>query len=181
MIRDSSESYGLVTRTIHWLSAVIIIALFASGLYMVELDYYDKLYHTLPYYHKSVGILLAIVILLRFAWRFVNPKPKPEITVKKWEHLVATIVQWGMMLLILLVVVLGYLISTAAGDSISVFGWFDLPAVAVPIENQADVAGKWHYYAACLLIALATVHTLAAIKHHFIDKDRTLMRMLTGR
>ena len=72
----------------------------------------------------------------------------------------------------------GYLISTAEGRPIEVFGWFAVPATFYGPENQEDVAGEIHEILAWLLILLSSGHTLAALKHHFIDRDATLRRML---
>jgi len=71
----------------------------------------------------------------------------------------------------------GYLISTADGRPISVFGWFEVPALLTSIPNQEDVAGLVHEYLAWGLVILAGLHGLAALKHHFIDRDPTLLRM----
>ena len=73
----------------------------------------------------------------------------------------------------------GYLISTADDRAIEVFGWFEIPATLTSIENQEDIAGEFHFYLALTLISLASAHALAAIKHHLIDKDNTLRRMMS--
>ena len=80
--------------------------------------------------------------------------------------------------LLVIIVFLGYLISTASGDSIEVFNWFEIPATITSIENQEDIAGELHYWFALSIIIIASLHALAALKHHFIDKDKTLLRML---
>ena len=72
----------------------------------------------------------------------------------------------------------GYLISTADGRAISVFGWFEVPATITSIPKQEDVAGLVHQYLAWGLVIFSGVHALAALKHHFIDRDATLNRML---
>lgn len=78
----------------------------------------------------------------------------------------------------LVVMTSGYLISTAEGRGVSVFGWFEVPAVISDLPNQATLAGNIHWYSALLLILLAAGHALAALKHHFIDRHDTLTRML---
>ena len=75
----------------------------------------------------------------------------------------------------------GYLISTADGRGIEVFELITIPAYGAIIENQEDIAGLVHKWLAYLLIALASLHALAALKHHFIDKDNTLNRMIGKR
>jgi cytochrome b561 len=72
----------------------------------------------------------------------------------------------------------GYLISTADGRGIDVFGLFSLPATLSGVENQEDIAGKVHQSLAFILVALVVLHALAALKHHFLDRDATLKRML---
>jgi cytochrome b561 len=71
----------------------------------------------------------------------------------------------------------GYLISTADGRAIEVFGWFELPAT-LTLVNQEDVAGVIHWGLAWTLMATVALHAVAAIKHHWLDKDKTLVRML---
>ncbi len=72
----------------------------------------------------------------------------------------------------------GYLISTADGRGISVFGWFEVPALLYDLPNQASLAGDIHWYSALALMILAGGHALAALKHHWLDKHATLVRML---
>jgi cytochrome b561 len=80
--------------------------------------------------------------------------------------------------LLFTVMISGYLISTADGRAISVFNIFELPALPWSIENQEDIAGDIHFWLACFLVGFASLHALAALKHHFIEKDHTLKRML---
>ena len=72
----------------------------------------------------------------------------------------------------------GYLISTEDGRGIDVFTWFTVPSLGALFENQADIAGQVHFYAAWSLIIIAAVHAIAALKHHFINKDNTLRKMI---
>ena len=81
-------------------------------------------------------------------------------------------------LLLFTIMVSGYLISTEDNRAVEVFGWFSIPATITSIPNQADVAGWVHLILASSLIGLALLHAAAALKHHFIDRDRTLKRIL---
>ena len=81
-------------------------------------------------------------------------------------------------MLIFVAMASGYLISTADGSSISVFNWFDVPSVTGQIKGMEDTAGLVHYWSTWALVVLAGVHGLAAVKHHLIDRDDTLRRML---
>ncbi len=177
MLRNSSSHYGLVSVVLHWLVALTVFGLFAVGFWMVDLSYYSQWYRTAPHWHKSVGILLAIVMLLRMLWRFISPPPKALASHKTWEKKTSVVVQFCLYLGILLLVLSGYLISTEDGRPIAVFDWFDVPALGALFSRQADIAGAVHEYAAYSLITLAVLHGLAALKHHFVDKDHTLKRM----
>ncbi|HSH29896.1 MAG TPA: cytochrome b [Thiohalobacter sp.] len=181
MLRNTSTSYGWISILLHWLVALVIIGLFALGLWMTDLTYYDPWYREAPAIHKSVGILLFLALLLRLVWLGCNPRPVPLSNHKPWERRLA---HWTHVLLYalpLLVMVSGYLISTADGRPVEVFGWFSVPATISGYDQQEDIAGEIHEILAFILIGLASVHALAALKHHFIDRDRTLRRMLRSR
>ncbi|MCH1925171.1 cytochrome b [Shewanella sp. C32] len=178
MFRNTRQGYGLVAITAHWLSAVIVIGLFALGYWMVQLSYYSDWYHTAPYIHKSVGVLLFAATLLRLLWRFTNPKVADVEGQSRLVRLAAKLGHAALYLLLLLIMISGLLISTADGRGVEVFNWFVVPSAGELFAEQADRSGMVHQYAAYLLIGLVVVHALAALKHHFIDKDQTLIRML---
>jgi len=175
MFRNSHARYGLVAIIIHWLSALIVIGLFALGWWMLTLTYYDEWYRLGPWWHKSFGIVLLIVTTLRVFWTLVNTKPTP--LGRKIEKIGAKTGHLLLYLLLFTVMISGFLISTADGSSISVFDWFSVPAVITDLPKQEDIAGDVHWYSALALVILAGGHGLAALKHHFINKDSTLVRM----
>ncbi|HEY0922469.1 cytochrome b [Rheinheimera pacifica] len=177
MLKNSSSHYGLVSVVLHWLVALTVFSLFGVGFWMVDLSYYSEWYRTAPYWHKSVGILLAVAMLLRVLWRFFSPPPTALASHKSWEKRTSAVVQFCLYLGIFMLVLSGYLISTEDGRPIAVFTWFEVPALGALFANQADIAGLVHEYVAYSLITLAVLHGLAALKHHFVDKDNTLKRM----
>jgi cytochrome b561 len=181
MWRNTDDGYGLVAVVLHWLVAVVVVGLFALGLWMVELTYYDAWYRRSADIHKGVGILLFFVVLARLGWRLVNPRPAPEPTHSRLERGAAAVTHALLYVLLFAVMAAGYLISTADGRAIDVFGLFSVPAIIAGLPGQADVAGDVHLALAIALIVLAGIHSLAALKHHFIDRDRTLFRMLGRR
>jgi cytochrome b561 len=174
--RNTTDGYGLVAILLHWLVTLAVIGLFVLGLWMVELTYYDDWYRTAPFIHKSAGILLFLVVSFRLIWRLVNPRP--VAIGSPLERRLAHAVHLLLYGLLFATMVAGYLISTADGRPIEVFGWFEIPATITGIENQEDVAGGVHLWLAWMLIGLAALHALAALKHHFFNRDRTLRRML---
>ncbi len=178
---NSNNRFGWLSIAIHWLVAVAIFGLFGLGLWMVELTYYDPWYKQGPDLHRSLGVVVLLVMLVRLILRFTNPPPRALESLRKFERIGATIAHWAFYLLVLLVTVSGYLISTADGRDLDVFGLVALPAFTTEIENQEDLAGELHLLLAWAVIGLAAIHSAAAIKHHFFDKDATLRRMLGNR
>jgi cytochrome b561 len=168
----------VVAVVIHWLMALAIPGLFGLGLWMVDLTYYDAWYKRAPEIHKGIGIFLFLVLVFRLLWRTVNPMPRPEPDLSTFERRASKAVHFALYLLLFAVMTSGYLISTADGRPINVFGLFQVPATIAGLPNQADLAGQTHLILAVTLVSLAGVHALAALKHHFIDRDRTLTRML---
>ena len=176
-LKNQQYSYGWISIAFHWVIAVSVLSMFVLGLWMVELDYYSTWYHDAPNIHKSVGVLLILAMLLRFFWNAFNPKPKP-LEGSAMLRAIASTVHLLFYLLVLLIGVSGYLISTGESQPISVFNWFDVPAFFEPFEHQADIAGDIHELLVFTLIGFVVLHALAALKHHFRDKDNTLKRML---
>jgi cytochrome b561 len=178
MLKNTSERYGLVSRILHWLSALMVIALFALGLWMRELDYYDKWYQDAPDLHRSFGVVLMLLTLMRILWFRLSPKPKALAGHLPFERVAATVSHYGLMVLLALMFVSGYLITTAKGGPLHVFNLVAIPSLVNGIDNLEDFAGEIHEYAAYVIIGLAVLHAAGALKHHFYDKDLTLLRML---
>ncbi|MDM8561607.1 cytochrome b/b6 domain-containing protein [Candidatus Parabeggiatoa sp. HSG14] len=122
--RNSKDS--LPTVLIHWLVVFVVIGLFALGLWITELSYYDRWYRDTSFTHKSVGLLLFILIVIRLMWMIFNSKP--HTIGKNWKHITAKIVHGLLYALLFAMMISGYLISTADEREISVFGWFDVSA-----------------------------------------------------
>jgi cytochrome b561 len=178
LIKDTPAGYGLVTRLAHWVMAVAIIGMFVLGLWMVTLNYYSPYYRSAPDIHRSVGMLLLILLVLRFAWRLANPKPD-ESELAPWERTAAFVVHWGFYPLLLALMVSGYLISTADGRPIEVFNWFSVPSL-IEKKGLEDVAGEVHEILSYMTIAVVVLHAAASLKHHFVDRSRILARMWSG-
>ncbi len=177
-IRNSDTQWGLMSILFHWVSALFVIGLFVLGYWMVGLDYYSDWYRLAPDWHRSVGVLLIAFIMLRLLWRIYTVTPLPIETHRPWEKTVSKYIHGIFYGLLLLMLPTGYFITTADGQSLYVFDWFSLPATVTHIENLEDIAGDVHEFIAYSIIVFVVVHMLGALKHHIVDKDRTLLRML---
>jgi cytochrome b561 len=178
ILRDAPTGYGLVTRLLHWVMAAGIIGLFVLGWWMVELDYYSPYYTSAPQVHKSLGMVLLVLLVARFLWRLANPRVD-DSELAPLERRLAPLVHWGFYPLMLVLMVSGYLIPTADGQPIDVFGVVSVPAVLTG-DNLEDTAGLIHKYSAYVIMIVALLHTAAALKHHFCDKSSILTRMWSG-
>ncbi|MCB1922536.1 MAG: cytochrome b [Gammaproteobacteria bacterium] len=174
---NTAEHYGLAQIGLHWLSAAMIAVLIPLGLWMIGLDYYDPWYKRGPDIHRALGVLFGVLLGIRLLVRRLQPRPRPlaandrQAAVARWLHRLLYVLP-------ALLVVSGYLVSTADGRAVDVFGWFNVPASLHGIEHQADIAGDVHFALAMTLLAGIVLHVAAALHHHFFLGDATLRRML---
>lgn len=175
---NSRKTYGWPSRLLHWMMAALVIGLFALGYWMRTLDYYDPWYQRAPNLHMSLGVLLIALLAVRIVWRFSNPKPRS--LAKSWvEQTVSSIAHVMMYLVLIGLSVTGYLFATGGGKPINVFDWFEVPPL-ITAKTLADRAGEIHEWLAYGIMAIAAVHAIGALKHHFLDRDDTLVRMISG-
>ena len=177
-IRDTTAGYGWPTRIVHWAMAVAIVGMYVLGLWMVDLDYYSPYYHSAPDLHRSIGMVLLLILLVRLLWRLANDKPSDD-NLSAVERIAARIVHWGFYPLLFALMASGYLMSTADGRPIEVFDWFSVPALTHD-KSLEKPAGEIHETLAHLTILLVIVHALAALKHQFYDRNGVLSRMWSG-
>ena len=177
-LTNTSKQYGVLTRVTHWAVALLIIGLVALGYWMVDLGYYDPWYLRALDLHKAFGIVALAFALAKVALVLSSVRVAYQASLSGFETAAAWVVHHLLYIAMLLVPLSGYLISTSAGDSVSVFGWFQVPALLPVSDEVRDVAIAVHYWAAYGVAALACVHAGAALKHQFIDGKSTLRRML---
>ncbi|MGL1337469.1 cytochrome b [Vibrio parahaemolyticus] len=170
------KNYNLAAIIMHWVSAITVIGMFVVGVWMVDLSYYSSWYKTAPEGHKAVGIMLAILTVGRFVWKLLSASPETEGT--KFEKIASKLAHLAMYGFLAALFVSGYLISTSDGRGIEVFGLFTVPGAGELFEHQSDLAGNVHMLVAWSLIGIVAIHVLAAVKHHAINKDQTLNKML---
>jgi len=176
-LKNTRESYGFMHVALHWLAAVLVCGLFASGLWIQSLNYYSRWYQIAPNVHKSVGFILVLLMLFRLLWRHVAGTPDSMPTHQRWEKVVAKLVHVFFYLAILSMFVSGYLITTAKGQSLEVLGFIAIPSLVSGSDSLQYLAEDIHEWSAYAIIAVAVLHAIAALKHHVIDRDRTLIRM----
>ena len=129
----------------------------------------------------AIGILLFIVMLIRVVGRYFQIKPEALNSHTRIEKKIGNIVHIFLYSALFVLMISGYLISTADGRAIDVFNQLSIASLGELFTDQEDLSGIVHKYLAYALMLTVILHALAALKHHFIDKDNTLRRMLGSR
>lgn len=181
MMTDTQQQLSKTTISLHWLVALLMIALLAVGIYMTENKDYG-LYGL----HKSFGVVVFALALARVAWRIKNGWPLPAGNYKAYEHKLAHIIHWVLILGTLIMPISGVIMSSMGGHNVPLFGFDLIAANPDPANPQAvlprnaelgEIAEEVHEIVGFVLIACIALHIVGALKHHIIDKDGTLLRM----
>jgi len=180
-MKNTKKYYGRIAIFFHWSVALSIFGVFGLGYWMVGLGFFDSWYKAAPALHKSIGLSLFVLMILRVIWRIIQIQPEPLATHKQIERKLGHFVHLFLYLLLFIIMFAGYFISTADERGIEFFELFEVPGFGEFVENQEDKAGIIHQYAAYLLMLMVFLHAFAGLKHHFVDKDKTLTRILGKR
>jgi cytochrome b561 len=175
-------SLPLSTRVLHWLVALGMIFLLATGWYMASAQAWS-----LYLIHKSIGVILFFFVVARVVVRLKNGMPAPLGKQGKWLHRLAKTTHWGLLATTLIMPISGAVYSWASGHYVGVFAFDIVPDN--PVRNELgevlprnvqlqNVALSLHQWVGYLMAGLLGLHLIGALKHHFVDRDDTLRRML---
>ncbi|AJW44298.1 Cytochrome b [Ralstonia mannitolilytica] len=171
-------AYGAPAIALHWIVALLIFAAFGLGLYMTDIPGFTPTKLKLYSYHKWIGITVLIFAVLRVLWRLTHRAPAPVAGMPKWQHKAAEGAHLVLYLLILAVPLTGYLFSVAAGVKVVYLGLWELPMPFEKSDALKVVFGAAHEWLNWTMAAIVVLHILAALKHHVVDRDGTLRRMV---
>ncbi|HWV18626.1 MAG TPA: cytochrome b [Rhodocyclaceae bacterium] len=169
--------YTRTAMLLHWLMAVLILGMFGLGLYMVDLPLSPqklKFYS----YHKWAGITVLTLALLRVLWRILHQPPALPASQPRWQQFAAHSAHGLLYVLIFVVPLTGWLMSSALGFPVVWFGVLPLPDLIDKDKELGELLKLVHRYLNYTFLVLVVGHALAAIKHHWLDRDGTLNRML---
>ena len=172
--------FGGIAKSFHWLMAALVMALWILGYYMVGQTQDLLAQYELYQLHKSFGFVVFGLALLRLAWRTIDPPPPLPATMNRLHRTGAHLSHLAFYVLLLGLPVTGFLMSAASPLGIPTV-IFETIRVPHPIGPSAAVYAFFrttHYVLAMTLAAVLAVHALAALHHHFVEKDRVMMRML---
>lgn len=177
-LKNTTESYGLIHRSLHWTIALLIICLLIVGLIMGDLE--NPLRGQVYGIHKATGILVLALVTLRLSWRFYSVVPGYPATMDKFQKFAAHAVHFFLYLAMFGMPLSGWGMSSAAGYPVSFFGLFELPPLVEKSKELGKIFHEVHEYLGFALIGAIAIHIGAALLHHFYYKDTILKRMLKG-
>ena len=170
--------YTKTAMLLHWLTALLIVAAFAMGLFMTSIPGFSPTKLKYFAWHKWAGVTVLGIAVLRVLWRQFNKPPPPLASIAPWQHLAAEAMHVLLYLLIFAVPVSGYFYTLSAGIPVVYFKLFTLPVLMGPNPELKPVLREIHYWLNMTMAAAVGLHVAAALKHHFIDRDGILKRML---
>ncbi|MBV36017.1 MAG: cytochrome B [Rickettsiales bacterium] len=168
---SNTNKYTLLMRILHWLIALLILGMIAVGWYMAGLPDEDPTKYDIYPIHKSIGISLLALIVLRLLVRFFSPIPKLPSELAGWEKVLTKTTHFLLYLLMLLVPISGYLMSDFAGFPVDWFG-IEVPGFVPDNMDNSEKALSAHGILPYILLGLVVLHVLGSLKHRFIDKDK---------
>ena len=175
--RNTTRSWGSVSKLLHWLVVLLIINQWVIAERADSLPIGIAKLQALAW-HKSFGITILMLAVLRLAWRWVNPVPDLTADTRPWERVLAKLSHFLLYALIFAMPLSGWLMSSAKNFPVSWFRLFQLPDLVAPDERIYQLMRDLHHLLFDLLVVVAAVHVAGALKHHFIDRNDVLKRML---
>ena len=179
---DRPARYGAVAMALHWAIAALILGMLPLGFIMVDLSPVDPLKFELYQLHKSFGLTILGLTVVRLGWRLANPIPPLPDTLKPYERVAARLTHYGFYVLLFALPLSGWIMASASSlPTGTYFGLFTLPALVGDDEAILGTARQVHEYLGFGIIGLLVLHVGAALRHHFLLKDDVLARMVPGR
>lgn len=173
---DNAAAYTRVAIALHWIIAGVILATFLLGLYMHDLPI-SPVKLRLYSYHKWIGVSIFMLVLIRISWRLTHrPPPLPQLSA--WQRIAAHASHILLYLLTLAIPLAGWLFSSASGIQTVYLGLLPLPDLIARNRESAELFKAAHWYLNLGMLAVVVLHIGAALKHHYVDRNDVLARML---
>lgn len=173
---NNANQYHCFFKSIHWITALIVLGLLSVGFFMTSMEF-SPLKLNIYMLHKSFGITILLLVIVRIGWRLFVKSPKPLDTHAKWEKILSKLTHFLLYYGLIAMPMSGWAMSNAGEYPVNFFGLFELPTITPKDEQTYKFLKEVHETGAFALIAAIGLHFLGAAKHHIIDKDETLRRM----
>ncbi|HEX5354279.1 MAG TPA: cytochrome b [Rhodanobacteraceae bacterium] len=179
-LRSTDSGWGALVRAFHWLIAVLIVAQAVIGLTMVQMGVTPAKVRVFAW-HKSIGMTILALVLLRIVWRLGERKPADPPTMPRWQRNAARTMHLALYVLILAIPLSGWWFNSASNAPLVWFGFFNIPGLTdgyAPLWKPRALL--LHQVLFWVLVALLVAHVGAALWHHFRQRDDVLRRMISG-
>ena len=178
-IKNTKRSYGLVSQLLHWGMALLVIATFVSGVVFSEMSRSHPMFRDVIVWHKSLGVSVFALVCFRIIWRLINPSPSLPDEMPKIQRWIAFLGHWALYACMVALPVTGIGSSFMSGRDVPFFFISSIPPFfSVTDYDLANTLIGMHHFITKVFLALFILHVMAAIKHHFWNKDDILIRML---
>ncbi len=171
--------YTATARALHWIVAVLVLLMIPLGVVITN-EWGGPAQIFLYNLHKSIGATLIPIVLFRLFCRLKNPPPPLPSDIPAIQQFAASATHWALYGLILAQPIVGYIMTSAYPAPVPFFGLFNLPAIWPANRALSEQLSVVHLYLGIAIAVVAAVHIGAALFHHFVRKDRVLMRMIAG-
>jgi cytochrome b561 len=178
MRMNTEAAYGSRSKWLHWLIALMVLAMFLLALVFVTMEQNDT-QKALVTVHQSIGLVIFALAIYRLHWRRLDPRPALPASMPAAERWLARSVQGFLYVALLILPVSGYVFANAFGDEVSFF-WLPMPRLLEKHIQIRNTAWFFHQWTAFLLLAALGLHILGALYHHLVKRDAVLKRMLPG-
>ncbi|HET7809350.1 MAG TPA: cytochrome b [Steroidobacteraceae bacterium] len=175
--RNTTRSWGFLSKALHWLIVLLILNQWIIAERAHSLPKGPALIQAL-WWHKSFGITILMLAVIRLAWRLMNPVPDLRAETRPWERVLARVSHVLLYALIFAMPLSGWMMSSARNFPVSWFGWVQLPDLVGADPRLYERLNDLHELLFKVLVAVAALHAAGALKHHFIDRNDVLRRML---
>jgi len=180
MLRNTERAWGAVAKAFHWTVAALMLGQLVLGT-IAEEARVSPLKLDLFVWHKSIGVSILLLVILRVAWRLRNPPPAAPDGIAAWETLLAKVSHGLLYLLMIVVPLTGWWISDTSRIPFRLYWMLPVPDLMAPNRDLSEFAADVHGVLTTLLLAIVIVHILAACRHHFLLRNDILSRMLPTR
>lgn len=181
MLKNTRNSYGSISKWLHWMIFILVFIMLTCGFFMEDLP--ESIQSAVYRAHKLTGLCILGLMIFRLFWRWINPTPALPETMPMWQKIAARGVLVLLYIALFAMPISGWVLSTAAGHPPVLYGTdiaLSFPGVGLD-DGLAFILGKVHEFWAFVILALLALHIAASLKHHYIDQDDILKRMMPAK
>ena len=177
ILRNTRQRWGAVAMAFHWIMALIILAMIPLGIVAVNWRLSPTKLE-LFFWHKSFGITILALVVLRLLWRYANPTPALPQDTPRVERFLAGLSHALLYALMIVIPLSGWVINSAANFPFKVFGIARLPEIVEPDKATQELASDVHLGLVITLVVILAVHIAAALRHHMVKRNDVLSKMV---